>query len=786
MNCCYIDIHIHTSENADSLNESYDVIELKRKVEKIAKGYPYLISLSDHNVINVNAYKNLAQLNINFIVGVELHVRNFEDCPPYHCHALFNIDDDILKDETKLVDELNKINSLLSQLYPKKMVCNTDNIPTIHDIISKFVKYDLLILPHGGQSHSTFDESVRNNNTQFDSVLERSLYYNLFDGFTSRSNKGLQRTIDYFTKMGINEFVNLLTCTDNYDVKKYPSDKNGNDDFVPTWMYSSPTFDGLRIALSEKSRLLYADEPVDDWQEKIISAKINNDKIDIDVKFEPGLNVIIGNSSTGKTLLVDSMYNIINKTPDKCKYISSFNLNSMQINNPSAICPHYFSQNYIIELIKPTIDGKSNSLGDNELLKKIFPFDSTFQREINLKLSKFKQELDILIDSVKNIELERNKIKNIQSFYRLIVNGSIVSNPIKPFKLTQSEKDRIDIKDSDLDLNNESLDKIVDFSKKLAFCESIESEVASIKRKFLNAEKEIDFAKKINELIDYEIKFEDASISENDTKNKVLLDNWNNLLDSVYNYLLNCKKFENSLRSLSTYNYSCKTKEICSAGHKLFISNSLHISKDLLLNTFNKFLKTNEKLSNFDSIVPEQLFRCHFSKRSPNVIDYDDFSNKIYNEISSSNNVSYDIIHKNGKPFSDLTPRLKASVSLDIILGYEDDNAPLIIDQPEDNLATSYINHDLIRSIKNCKKKRQIIIVSHNATIPMLGDAQNIIICSNDDKIKIKSYKMEDYFDKKTSVLDVIASITDGGKQSIKKRFKKYNMKSYKGEKDEN
>ena len=387
---------------------------------------------------------------------------------------------------------------------------------------------------------------------------------------------------------------------------------------------------------------------------------------------------------------------------------------------------------------------------------------------------------------MKNIELERNKIKNIQSFYRLIVNGSIVSNPIKPFKLTQSEKDRIDIKDSDLDLNNESLDKIVDFSKKLAFCESIESEVASIKRKFLNAEKEIDFAKKINELIDYEIKFEDASISENDTKNKVLLDNWNNLLDSVYNYLLNCKKFTNSLRSLSTYNYSCKTKEICSAGHKLFISNSLHISKDLLLNTFNKFLKTNEKLSNFDSIVPEQLFRCHFSKRSPNVIDYDDFSNKIYNEISSSNNVSYDIIHKNGKPFSDLSPGLKASVILDIILGYEDDNAPLIIDQPEDNLATSYINHDLIRSIKNCKKKRQIIIVSHNATIPMLGDAQNIIICSNDDKIKIKSYKMEDYFDKKTSVLDVIASITDGGKQSIKKRFKKYNMKSYKGEKDEN
>lgn len=786
MDCCYVDIHIHTSENADSLNSTYNVNELKNKIETIAKGHPYIISLTDHNILNVDAYKNLQRLNVNFLVGVELHIRNFQECPPYHCHILFNIPDEIKNNEIEFVKKLNNINDLLLKLYPKKMVCNDDKIPTIHDVISTFVEYDLLILPHGGQSHSTFDNSVRKDDRQFDSILERSLYYNLFDGFTSRSNKGLQKTIDYFTKMGINEFINLLTCTDNYDIRKYPSDKNANNDFVPTWMYSSPTFDGLRIALSEKSRLFYGENPIDDWQEKIISAKISNDKIDIDVRFEPGLNVIIGNSSTGKTLLVDSVYNIINKSAEKCSYYKPFNLESIRIDNPSGICPHYFSQNYIIELIKPTIDGKSNNLGENELLKKIFPFESTFQKEINNKLDKLKEVLSTLVNAVKNIELEKNKIKNIQAFYRLLLNGELVSNPLKSLQISKQEKAKIDIRDTDFESNIDSLNKISEFSKKLAFCETIDEEVEKIKTKFKKASEEIDFAKKINEVIDDEIRIENLRISENDLKNKTIMDNWNNLLESIYNYSFYRHEFEKSLNILASFNYSCKTKEISSAGHKLFISNKLQITKDLLLNVFNKFLKNNEKIESLDSIAPEQLFELHFSKRNPNVIDYDDFLSRIYNEISFNNKVSYDIIHKNGKSFENLSPGLKASVILDIILGYEDDNAPLIIDQPEDNLATSYINHDLISSIKKCKKKRQIIIVSHNATIPMLGDAQNIIVCSNEDKIKIKSFKMEDCYDDGRSILDIIASITDGGKQSIKKRFKKYNMKSYKGGNDEN
>lgn len=125
-------------------------------------------------------------------------------------------------------------------------------------------------------------------------------------------------------------------------------------------------------------------------------------------------------------------------------------------------------------------------------------------------------------------------------------------------------------------------------------------------------------------------------------------------------------------------------------------------------------------------------------------------------------------------------------VILDLIFNNTSDYAPLIIDQPEDNLASSYLNGELITSIQKTKQKRQVIIVSHNATIPMLGDVQNVIVCKNvGGIITIKNAALEEQIDGK-DVVDIVAKLTDGGKTAIKKRFKKYNLKKYRGDEDDN
>lgn len=241
----FIDFHIHTSENPESLNDSYDLDTLKSKIEQIADGANYLISLTDHNTINKSAYLAAVRKIDNILVGVELHVRNYENAAPYHCHMLFNIE----SIDSSVIEQLN---NKLDELYPNKVVSSDDRtIPSLETIMNAFDEYEFILLPHGGQNHSTFDKSIPLG-VQFDKTLERSVYYNHFDGFTARSNRSLEKTHEYFNRLGINEFVNLVTATDNYNPSNYPNCKAGNEasEFIPTWMLASPTFNGVRISLS--------------------------------------------------------------------------------------------------------------------------------------------------------------------------------------------------------------------------------------------------------------------------------------------------------------------------------------------------------------------------------------------------------------------------------------------------------------------------------------------------------------------------------------------------------
>ncbi|MCP4049390.1 MAG: hypothetical protein GY730_01610 [bacterium] len=221
-------------------------------------------------------------------------------------------------------------------------------------------------------------------------------YYNQFDGFTARSNIGLEKTVEYFKKLGINEFVNLLTCTDNYNCARYPEAKSPNAaEFIPTWMFARPTFEGLRLSLSESSRLEYSKEKPSTWSEYIKKVSLKNEIINIDVELTPGLNVVIGDSSSGKTLFVDSLYNKINENFDESSYTEYFNVQDMVIQNPSGIKPHYISQNYIMKVIDN--NNSDQEIDDIDIIKNVFPVDATIKERVYQGLSKLREDLKELI-----------------------------------------------------------------------------------------------------------------------------------------------------------------------------------------------------------------------------------------------------------------------------------------------------------------------------------------------------------------------------------------------------
>ncbi|MHB1833794.1 MAG: TrlF family AAA-like ATPase [Solirubrobacteraceae bacterium] len=54
-------------------------------------------------------------------------------------------------------------------------------------------------------------------------------------------------------------------------------------------------------------------------------------------------------------------------------------------------------------------------------------------------------------------------------------------------------------------------------------------------------------------------------------------------------------------------------------------------------------------------------------------------------------------------------------------------DGPLVIDQPEDDLDNRFIYEDIVPRLRGTKGKRQVIFSSHNANIPVLGDADQIV-----------------------------------------------------------
>lgn len=769
MEAIYVDLHIHTTDNANDMASAanYDVALLVQKIKEFNGDNEFLISFTDHNTINEAAYLKANALGLSLILGAELHIKNSDEKDAYHCHIYFNTSID--------AKNISAINAILDQLYPDKLPEKSDaTIPDIQKIINAFEQYEIMLLPHAGQKHGQFHFSI-DKGARLDNAINRSIYYNQFDGFTARANTGLEQTHEYFRRLGISDFVNLLTCSDNYSPAKYPDPKAKDaSDFVPTWMHAQPTFDGVRLALSESTRLKYQKEKPKRWSQHITAVTLHNEHIDIDVQLTAGLNVVIGGSSSGKSLFVDSLNSKVCGNFDNSVYNHYYGVEAIDVKNASGMHPYYIKQNYVMETLN---NNEEKSIDKIDLIKKIFPGDEDITNHITSTLNLLNKNIRGMIGCVEKIEQLVSSINALPHPGSLVVDGKIQHNIYKCLVPTADDKRRYVYTNENLSSDKMNLETIRQAILDNPFVECPNDAFAKIESVLKRMQEASLLSDKVATLINVRKANFDRVLEKVHGINQHKVENKTRLMELISEYVSATKQFYKYKRELISIKHDYKTQEITSMGHKLSIKFNFSFRKEDLLGSLNSYLKFNFKT--IEDVKPENL-SSRFFKDRPKVTSYDDLATKIYDDLSRTNNRSYNIISKEGRKFEELSAGWKTSILLDLILGYEGDHAPIIIDQPEDNLAVKYINEDLVKSIKEVKTSKQIIIVSHNATIPMLADAQNIVLCECEGKnIRIKSAPLEGSIDGK-SVLDIIANKTDGGKASIKKRVKKYNIKNYK------
>ena len=124
------------------------------------------------------------------------------------------------------------------------------------------------------------------------------------------------------------------------------------------------------------------------------------------------------------------------------------------------------------------------------------------------------------------------------------------------------------------------------------------------------------------------------------------------------------------------------------------------------------------------------------------------------------------------RDFARLSLGQKQSVLLGLMLS-SDSRKPLIIDQPEDNLDGEFIYFTLVRALRRAKERRQIIIVTHNANIAVLGDAEQIIALKSlsDVGTVVASGSIDD-----SGVKQIACDILEGSEEAFRRRAEIYGV----------
>jgi len=122
------------------------------------------------------------------------------------------------------------------------------------------------------------------------------------------------------------------------------------------------------------------------------------------------------------------------------------------------------------------------------------------------------------------------------------------------------------------------------------------------------------------------------------------------------------------------------------------------------------------------------------------------------------------------RPLSDLSGGQRVALVLSLLLSAEDDR-PLFIDQPEDDIDNRYLSDSVLPALRALKGRRQVILATHNANLVVNGDADQVI--------HLEASFIHGWVDISGAIDDVavrqsILDTVDGGSEAFALRQRKY------------
>ena len=134
-------------------------------------------------------------------------------------------------------------------------------------------------------------------------------------------------------------------------------------------------------------------------------------------------------------------------------------------------------------------------------------------------------------------------------------------------------------------------------------------------------------------------------------------------------------------------------------------------------------------------------------------------------------NVTHGEQEANFRAIDDLSTGEQCTAVLHLLL--LDNQDPLILDQPEDNLDNAFIAERIVSELRSAKLTRQFLFATHNANIPIFGDAEWIGVLSVEDNKGRILPEQQGAIDV-PAIQQLAAEILEGGKSAFNQRREKY------------
>jgi DNA repair exonuclease SbcCD ATPase subunit len=169
-----------------------------------------------------------------------------------------------------------------------------------------------------------------------------------------------------------------------------------------------------------------------------------------------------------------------------------------------------------------------------------------------------------------------------------------------------------------------------------------------------------------------------------------------------------------------------------------------------------------EEMTHFGAERSRKILDAFRESLDPLVLEITAIEDRIAIELNVSTTES-----PHFKDASDLSRGQKCTALLPILLARRDN--PLIIDQPEDNLDNHFIFETIVNAVRRTKKRRQMIFITHNANIPVLAEAELVLVMNSDGRVgAVEKCGTVD------ECREQIIELLEGGREAFELRSKRY------------